>query len=72
MSDLMKLNNIVQRNGDIKAFPLANNMKSVRLGKGMWGEVTIAIDSNSVNRIMNNNVIGVLYIISKDEWEKES
>lgn len=28
MSALLKLNNIVQRSGDIKAFPLSSNMKS--------------------------------------------
>ena len=34
MSDLLKLNNIVQRNGDIKAFPLSSNMKSTRTCQG--------------------------------------
>ena len=72
MSDLLKLNNIVQRNGDIKAFPLSSNMKSARHGKGPWGEVTVAIDSESVERLWGNDAIGILYIVGRDEWKKES
>jgi len=85
MSDLLKLNNIIQRNGDIKAFPLSSNMKSARHFKGPWGkvtiaidsisvggEVTIAIDSVSVERLWGNDAIGILYIVGRDEWEKES
>lgn len=72
MSDLLKLNNIVQRNGDIKAFPLSSNMKSARHGKGSWGEVTIAIDGVSVERLWDNDAIGILYIVGRDELEKES
>jgi len=71
MSDLLKLNNIVQRSGDIKAFPLSSNMKSAKHGKGPWGEVTIAIDSESVERLWGNDVVGILYIIGRDEWERE-
>lgn len=72
MNDLLKLNNIVQRNGDIKAFPLSSNMKGARHGKGTWGEVTIAIDSMSVERLWSNDAIGILYIVGRDEWKKES
>jgi hypothetical protein len=72
MSDLLKLNNIVQRNGDIKAFPLSSNMKSASHGKSPWGEVTIAIDSESVERLWGNDAIGILYIVGRDEWKKES
>jgi len=71
MSDLLKLNNIVQRSGDIKAFPLSSNMKSAKHGKAPWGEVTIAIDSKSVERLWGNDVVGILYIIGRDEWERE-
>lgn len=71
MSDLLKLNNIVRRSGDIKAFPLSSNMKSARRGKGPWGEVTIAIDNESVERLWGNDVVGILYIIGRDEWERE-
>lgn len=72
MSDLLKLNNIVQRNGDIKAFPLSSNIKSARHGKGPWGEVTIAIDNQSIERLWNGDAIGILYIVGIDEWKKES
>lgn len=72
MSDLLKLENIRKRNGDIKAFPLVSNIKSARHGKGTWGEVTIAIDSESVERIWGNDVVGVLYVAGKESWEKES
>jgi len=72
MSDLLKLNNIVQRSGDIKAFPLSSNMKSAKHGKGPWGEVTIAIDSESVERLWGNDAIGILYIVGRDEWKRES
>lgn len=72
MNDLLKLNNIVQRNGDIKAFPLSSNMKSASHGKSPWGEITIAIDSISVDRLLINDAIGILYIVGRDEWKKES
>lgn len=71
MSDLLRLEEIRKKNGDIKAFPLASNMKSARHGKGVWGEVVIAIDAESVERIWQNDVIGVLYLANKDEWEKQ-
>lgn len=71
MSDLLKLNNIAQRNGDIKAFPLSSNMKSAKHGKGSWGEITIAIDSESIKRLWSDDAIGILYIVGKDEWERE-
>lgn len=72
MSDLLKLEEITRRNGDIKAFPLSNNMKSIKFSKGAWGQVTVAIDGESVQRIIDDDVIGVLYIIGRDEWERES
>jgi hypothetical protein len=71
MSDFDKLNNIVKRNGDIKAFPLSSNLKSAKHGKNAWGEVSIAIDSQSVERIWANDVVGILYIVGKDEWDSE-
>jgi len=70
MSDLVKLENIRLRDGDIKAFPLATNMKAVKSGKRGWGDVEIAIDNKSASRLMLGDAIGILYIIGKDEWEK--
>jgi hypothetical protein len=72
MSDLLKIENIRKKNGDIKAFPLSSNLKRTNHGKDVWGEVTIAIDGVSVERIWNDEVIGVLYIIGREEWEKEN
>ena len=43
MSDLLKLNNIAKRNGDIRMFPL-DNIKSAQTGKNGWGQITIAIN----------------------------
>lgn len=62
MNDFLKLNNISQRNGDIKAFPLSSNIKSARYGKGFWGEITIAVDSKSIEHLCNGDAIGILYI----------
>jgi hypothetical protein len=72
MSDLIKLNNIVKRNGDIKCFTLGNNFVQMRTGKDGWGLLTLAIDNESVLRMERDELIGVLYIVSKDEWKKES
>ena len=74
MSDLLKLENIRLRNGDIKAFPISSNMKKVNmLGMG-WGEIIIAIDNISASRLITreNDLLGVLYLVSRDEWENES
>ncbi len=72
MSDLIKLNNISQRNGNIKAFPLSTNLKSAKSCSNGWGEITIAIDNNSVQDILQNEVLGVLYIVNKKDWELEN
>jgi hypothetical protein len=72
MSDLLRIENIRKKNGDVKAFPLASNLKSARHGKGTWGEVVIAVDAESINRMLEDDVVGVLYIIGKDEWQKEA
>ncbi len=71
MSDLLKLDAISKRNGDIKAFVIPGNLKSANHGKSIWGQVTIVIDAISVNRLMEDDVIGVLYIVGKDDWNKE-
>lgn len=72
-SDLQKLDSIVKRNGDIKAFPLASNLISSKgVGKSGWGEVTVAVDTGSVQKLFSDEAIGVLYIVSKEEWEKEA
>ena len=72
MSDLLRLEEIRKQNGDIKAFPLSSNMKSAKHGKGTWGDITIAIDAESVEKIMQNNVVGVLYLVGKDDWRKKA
>ena len=33
---------------------------------------TSAIDSESVERLWGNDAIGILYIVGRDEWKKES
>jgi hypothetical protein len=71
VTDLLKLNNIVKRNGDIKAFPLQTNMIEAHTGKNGWGRLIIAIDNNSIVRMLDNQIIGVLFVFGKDEWEAE-
>lgn len=72
MNDFVKLGNIAKRNGDIKAFNASTNFISSKSGKNGWGEITIAIDNASVQNLFMDNAIGILYIVSKDEWKKES
>jgi hypothetical protein len=72
MSDFLKLGNIAKRNGDIKAFSISTNFISSRSGKNGWGNITIAIDNESVQNLFMDDSIGILYIVSKDEWKKES
>lgn len=71
MSDLLKLENIQKRNGDIKAFPLGSNLTTSKTSKNGWGEVSIAVDNESVLRLATDKVIGVLYIVGRDDWEIE-
>lgn len=72
MSDLLKLENIRLRNGDIKAFPVSSNMIESYTGKQGWGHIKIAIDNASVGNLLLGNVTCILYLVSKEEWEKES
>lgn len=71
MSDLQKLDNIGKRNGDIKAFAVNTNMVSANKGKDPWGNITIAIDNESVHRLMNDELVGLLIFTTREEWEKE-
>lgn len=71
MSDLLKLDNISKRNGDIRAFPLNSNLKAAQIGKQGWGDVTVAVNNPTVQDLATDKVIGILFIVSKDEWEKE-
>lgn len=41
MSDLIKLDAISKRNGDIKSFPVSSNFISSKSGKDGWGEIAI-------------------------------
>ena len=72
MSDLIKLDNIAKRNGDIVCATFGDNLKSVQAGKYGWGEVVIAVDNKTIDRIIKDEMVGVLYIASKEEWEKEN
>jgi len=71
MSDLLKLDNIRKRNGDIKAFPLNTNLKNGRTLKDGWGEITVAIDNPTVLSLLADKEIGIVYITTREEWEKE-
>jgi hypothetical protein len=72
MSDLLKLENIRLRNGDVKAFTLNTNLMEAHTGKNGWGYVKIAIDNNSVTRLALDQLVGILYLIGIDEWDKEA
>ena len=72
MNDFLTLDAIAKRNGKIKAFVVPGNLKSaLKSSKGQWGEVTIAVDNESVINLLNDNVIGILYLVTREEWEKE-
>lgn len=71
MSDLIKLNNITKRNGDIKAFPLSSNLIRCIAGKKGIGQVAVAVDNESIKKLFLGTGIGILYVIDKEEWEKE-
>ena len=71
MSDLQKLDNIGKRNGDIKAFATNTNIVSANTGKDNYGNITIAIDNESVHRLMNDELVGLLILTTREEWERE-
>jgi hypothetical protein len=73
MSDLLKLENIRKRNGDIKAYPITSNIISTETGKNGWGNVQIAVDNATISEmIINGKYTGILYLVSNDEWKKEA
>jgi hypothetical protein len=72
VSDFSTLDAISKRNGNIKGFVVPGNLKSaLKSSKGQWGEVTIAVDNESVINLLNDNVIGILCLVTREEWEKE-
>lgn len=71
MSDLIKLNNIVAKNGDIKAFPISSNMIEAQTGKNGWGYVKIAVNNESINKILLEKYTGILYLVSIEEFNNE-
>lgn len=70
-TDLIKLDNIQRRNGNIKAFILPNNFIGANTGKDGWGRITIAVDNATVADFFSDSVIGVLYVVGREEWAKE-
>jgi hypothetical protein len=72
MSDLLKLENIRLRDGDIKAFPISHNLMAANTGKGDWGYVKIAVDNVSVGGLALEQLTGILYLVNIEEWKKES
>lgn len=72
MSDLLTLEAIRKRNGDIKAFPIAHNFISADTGKNGWGNVKIAVDNATIIEMgVNQKYTGILYLVSNDEWQAE-
>lgn len=72
MSDLIKLDNISKRNGDIRAYPISHNLKRMNIGANGWGEVVIAVDNQMIRQLMESDWVGGLFITTKEEWEKEA
>lgn len=70
-TDLIKLDNIQRRNGNIKAFILPNNFVEANTGKDGWGRLTVAVDNATVADFFSDSVIGVLYVVSREDWAKE-
>ena len=72
MSDLLKLEAIRKRNGDIKAFPIAHNFISADTGKNGWGNVKIAVDNETIIQMgVNQKYTGILYLVSNADWKAE-
>jgi hypothetical protein len=71
MSDLNMLDNIRLRNGDIKAFVLQSNLISANTGKNNWGNIKIAVYNATIYSLFQDDIVGVLYITTKREWEAE-
>jgi len=55
----------------VKDLKITKRLLLKKSGKGQWGEVTIAVDNESVINLLNDNVIGILYLTTREEWEKE-
>lgn len=72
MSDLLKLENIRLRDGDIKAFPISHNLIEANTGKNGWGYIKIAVDNNSIGGLALEQLTGILYLVGIDEWKKEA
>ena len=72
MNDFLTLDAIAKRNGKIKAFVVPGNLKSAhKSSKSEWGSVTIAVDNESVIGLSLDNLVGILILVDKEEWEKE-
>jgi hypothetical protein len=72
MSDLLKLENIRKRSGDIKAFPIPSNLIEMNTGKNGWGYIKIAVDNSSITEcVINDKYIGVFYLVNREEFKQE-
>lgn len=69
MSDLMAMDAISKKGGDIKAFPVGSNIKRCQTGADGWGEITIAVDNRTILQI--GDYVGALYLVNREEFEKE-
>jgi|GEM_PF-3549907 len=74
MSDLLKLHNIVQKGGKVKAFPLVSNLIELKIksnSEGVFGQVALAVDDATIKKMQDGEAMGVLYVFSRKEWDKE-
>ena len=64
---LLVLDKLAELNKDVYAFPLSTNLKSAKMGKDNWGEITVAVPNQLIYNI--NNYVGSLYLANAKEYE---
>lgn len=66
--DVLKI--MSERNMKIKLFPIFDNLKNANAGKGGWGSITVAVDTETATKLMvGEKMIAVILIADFDQFQ---
>jgi len=66
VSALFILDKMATMENEVYAFPLSDNFKYARTGKGGWGELHIAVPNHIITNL--DKYVGSLYLANRDQY----
>lgn len=70
LSDYQIMHEMAETDKGVYVFPISN-VKKCKVGKKEWGEVTIAVDNEILQELIDKKFVGGLYLMNKEEFFKK-